>query len=345
MKKIYLSILTIGLSLSASAQLSLTKAFNEPAVGNVNTKKGYDSTTVIPKSTGAGQTWNFSSLTTNTVNEVVTYTTVASTPSAASFPLATLAEFDGVSAYNYWRSTSTQYELLGFEDGAGSIVTFTNAGIAAIWPINFGYTNTDTYGGPVSVTSTSGFANGVISTAATGSGTVILPGSITLNNCLQVRMSNTLNIQVGTFPSSFTLDVRSIDYNYYVGTQKFPALTVSYSNETATSILGPTVTVGADIRINTAVLTGITDLNFDAVNYNVYPNPATDAVNINLSNEKTEDVSVIVINNLGQVVKSIELGSSVEVKHQMNTSDLPAGIYHIKASIGERSTTKKLIIQ
>jgi len=345
MKKIYLSIFTIVIAFTASAQLSLTKAFNEPVLGNVNTKKGYDSVGVVPKNTGASQTWNFSTLVTNTVTDVATYTTVASTPSASSFPLATIAEGDGTGAYNYWRSTSTQFELLGNDDGAGGLVTFTNAAIAAVWPINMGYSNNDTYGGPVNVASMSGAANGSISTNGTGTGTVILPGSISLANCLQVRMSNSLNIQVGTFPSSFTLDVRSMEYQYYSGTQKFPVLTVNYQTETATTILGTTVTAIADIRINNAVLTGITDMNFDAVNYNVYPNPATDAVTINLTNDKTENVSVIVMNNLGQVVKSVDLGNAVEVKHLMNTADLASGIYHVKTTIGDKSSTKKLIIQ
>ena len=51
------------------------------------------------------------------------------------------------------------------------------------------------------------------------------------------------------------------------------------------------------------------------------------------------------MNNLGQVVKSIDLGSAIEVKYLMNTSDLTSGIYHVKTSVGEKSTTKKLIIQ
>jgi hypothetical protein len=345
MKKIYLSILTIALAFTASAQLSLTKAFNEPVLGNINTKKGYDSTTVIPKNTGAGQTWNFSSLIANTVTAISTYTTVASTPSASTFPSATIAEADGTGAFNYFKSTATQSEFVGIDDGAGSTLSFTNSAIVAIWPINFGYANTDSYGGPVNAAATPGVANGVINTNGTGSGTVTLPGSISFANCLQVKMTNSLNVVVGTFPSSFTLDVISTDWSYYSGTQKFPILTVSYQTQTANSILGPTVQVTADVRINNAVLTGITDLNFDAINYNVYPNPATESVNIHLTNDKTETVSVVVINNLGQVVRSIDLGSAIEVKYLLNTTDLASGIYHIKTSVGEKSTTKKLIIQ
>ena len=343
MKKIYYTILAGALSFTVSAQLTLTKAFNEPVIGNVFTKKGYDSTTVIPKNTGAGQSWNFTTLTTNTVVEVSTYTTVASTPSAASFPSATIAENLG-GAYNYWKSTATQFELAGFAD-ASSIVTFSNTAIAAIWPVTFGYTNTDPFAGSVTSGTMTGPANGTIVTNATGTGTITLPGSITLTNILQLRVNNNL---VMTLPTSFgtvTISTVATDYNYYSGTQKFPVLTVSYQKQTTTTILGPTVTVTADIRINNAVLTGITDLNFDAVTYNVYPNPATDAVNINLTNDKTEEVSVVVMNSLGQVVKSVSLGNAAEVKHLLNTSDLTSGIYHITTTVGVKSATKKLIIQ
>lgn len=344
MKKIYLSIFTIALAFTASAQLSLTKAFNEPTLGNVNTQKGYDSTTVVPKTTGTSQTWNFSSLVSNTITEVTTYTTPASTPSAALFPTATIVEDDATGQWNYWRATATQFELLGFADNAGSAVQFTNSAIAAVWPINFGYSNTDVFAGTATI-SLSGTVNGTINTTGSGSGTVMLPGSLTFTNCLQVKMVNNMRIVLGSFPISFTVDVLSQGYTYYSGTQKFPILDITYEKQTVTSGSTPTITNSFSARINNAVLTGINDASIELTNLNVYPNPATDAVTIYLSNDKTENVSVVITNNLGQVVKSVELGNSNEIKHSMNTSDLASGIYHVKTSIGDRSTTKKLIIQ
>lgn len=182
-------------------------------------------------------------------------------------------------------------------------------------------------------------------TNATGTGTVTLPGSIVFTNCLQLRSVNTVTLLVGTFPSSFTVNTVSTEYSYYTGAQKFPILTVNYETEIASTILGPTVTVTSKVLVNNAVLTGITDLNFDALNYNVYPNPATDAVNVNLTNEKNETVSLIVMNNLGQVVKSVVIGNVSDVNYHLSTFDLKSGIYYIKTSVGDKSTTKKLIIQ
>ncbi|HWY12840.1 MAG TPA: hypothetical protein VN026_16010, partial [Bacteroidia bacterium] len=103
MKKLYTLILSITFAFTVNAQLSLTKAANEPVLGDVVTQQGFDSTGVIPKNTGGAQTWNFSAFTQNTVVTVSTYTTVASTPSAASFPAATLAQNDGSGTYTYFQ--------------------------------------------------------------------------------------------------------------------------------------------------------------------------------------------------------------------------------------------------
>ena len=310
----------------------------------MNKQKTFDSTSVLPKNTGAGQSWNFTSLATTTAVASTTFIAASSTPSASLFPGATMAEDDGTGQYNYWKTTASTYELLGFADNAGSAVTFTNSAIAAMWPVNFGYANTDTYAGTATV-SLPGTVNGTLSLNGTGTGTVTLPGSITLTNILQLKSANTMKLILGTFPFSFSVDVVSTEYSYYHGTQKFPVVTVHYEKQTVNTGSTPTITNSYYVNVNNNVLTGITDMNFDAINYNVYPNPATELVNINLTNDASENVSVVVMNNLGQVVRSLDLGKGIEVKHQMNTSDLACGIYYVKTSIGERSNVKKLIIQ
>ena len=158
-------------ALSASAQLTLTKAFNEPVLGNTTAKQGYDSVGVIPKNIGAGQTWNFSALPTNTVVEASTFTTVASTPNGASFTAATLAEDDGQGGYVYSKSTATQYELVGIVD-PNITLNFTNTAIAAIWPVTMGYTNTDNFAGTASSGTMTGTSIGTITTVASGTGEI-----------------------------------------------------------------------------------------------------------------------------------------------------------------------------
>jgi hypothetical protein len=173
MKKIYLSIFATVLIFSAQAQLSLNQAFNEPIVGDVNTKMAFDSVGVLPLNTGANQTWDFSSLAGDTIVDVATFTTVASTPNGTNYVGSTLADSDGQGTYNYYKSTGNQYELVGIDDPNLSI-NLSNTAIAAIWPITMGYSNTDVFSGTASASQIpgSGTATGTIVTNATGTGTL-----------------------------------------------------------------------------------------------------------------------------------------------------------------------------
>ena len=340
MKKIYFTILAGALAFTVSAQLTLTKAFNEPALGNVNTRKGYDSTTVLPKNSGANQTWNFSSIVSNTVVEVSTFTTTASTPSASLFPGATLAEGDGTGAFNYWKSTASTFELLGMSDPT-SYITYTNSAIAANWPISFTYTNLDTYSGNAQISTFSGPATGTIYTTASGTGTLILPGATTFNNVLQLSVYNNLNMILS---GTYTINIASFQQSYYHGTQKFPIFSLMYEKQTITTIMGPTVTPSYSLRLNNAIALGVNEATFDKA-FAVYPNPASGLFHVMFTNEKNENLSLEIVNNLGQTVRSLELGSANDINTTVNVSDLNSGIYYVKTTLGKNSVVKKLVIQ
>ena len=336
MKKIYLSFFTIVLMLSANAQLSLTKAFNEPIIGNVDTQFGYDSVGVLPKNTGANQTWNFSALTTNTVVEVGTFTTVASTPDGASFTAATIAEDDGQGGYTYAKATATQYELVGIVD-PNITLNFTNTAIAAIWPVTMGYTNNDTFSGSASSGTMTGSSTGTINTVASGTGTLIIPGGATFTNVLQVKTNQKVNLSL-VF-GFVTATVVATDYNYYHSSQKFPILTVSYND-----ITGSFTSTSATVKVNSSVVTGINDLNFDA-SFNIFPNPAKTNVNVKLHNASNANCTIDIINAVGQIAQSINLGNDTEISNNVSISNLATGIYMVKTTLGNQVSVRKLIIE
>lgn len=347
MKKLYTLVLAGLLTSNLShAQLTLTKAANEPVIGDLNNTQGYDSTGVIPKTSGGAQTWNFSAFTTNTVVTANSFTTVVSTPSAASFPLATIAQFAGNGNYTYYQSTASAFELNGFATAALA-ATFTNNAVAALWPIIYLYNNTDTYAGTVSSGTMSGAANGTITTTAPGNGTVMLPGSLTFSNCLQVKGVNNLKATIPVpIIGNVTVTIVSTDYDYYSGTQKFPIVSVSYQKQTLTSILGPTVTTTATTKINNAVYAGIAENNNSISNLNLYPNPTNGNFYILLNNENSENISVEITNYLGQIVKTLPMENAKgETICPINVSGLNKGIYFVKTILGNKSSTKKLIIE
>lgn len=336
MKKIYLSLFTIVSMLSVNAQLSLTKSFNEPIIGDVNTKLGYDSVGVLPSNVGADQVWDFSALTSNLTVEVSTFTTVASTPNGANYSAATLAEDDGQGGYTYYKATSTQFELVAIEDPIFTL-NFSNTAIVAIWPIAMSYTNSDTFSGTASSGTMTGTSTGTINTEASGSGTLIIPGGATFTDVLQIKAKQ--NVNVSLMFGFVTATVVSTNYSYYHGTQKAPLLEVSY-----TDIQGAFTSNTGTIKVNNNVVTGINDLNFDA-SFSVFPNPAKNNFNVKLHNSNNANCNVEIVNSMGELVQSINLGSDAEISNTISISDLTSGIYMVKTTLGNKVSARKLIIE
>lgn len=336
MKKIYLSILSFGFTLASSyAQITLTKAANEPVLGDMEMYQYYDTVAVLNNATGSNQNWNFSALTTNTLTEMTTYTTVASTPSASSFPSATIVGSDGQGGYTYAKSTATQYELVGIVD-PNLTLNFSNTAIAAIWPISSGYSNTDSFSGSVASGTLTGTSTGTISTVASGTGTITLPGGAVFN-ALQVKTIQQVNISL--LLGFITATVVNTSYSYYTSTQKFPILTVSYSDAT-----GAFTNYSADVKINTNVIAGVNNLNFES-SLSIFPNPAKESLNVKLQNLSNETGHIEIVNAFGSVVKSIDLGNNAEILNTMSISNLSSGIYFVKTTLGEKVSTRKLIIE
>jgi hypothetical protein len=340
MKKIYFSLVLLAFTSQVSkAQLSLTKAFNDYAVGDVNSRQKYDSTTAIPKTTGAGQTWNFSSMTANSNIEIVTYTTVASTPNASLYPQATIAETmsGSNSSITYFKSTATTLEYQGLQfPSSGVAINFTNTGIFTTWPVTMGYNANDTFGGAQTGTATNSF-DGSINVQGAGTGTVVLPGGgPTLTNCLQVIVSLTVNMVFG--PSTQTMV--SKQYTYYHNSNKFPVLAIEYQTTTS----GTVVTKDVSTYVNTAIVAGLTQHEINN-NLSVFPNPASDMLNISLDNAANETVSVSLTNMIGQTVKEQNLGSNTSIKSNLDVNGLSKGIYLMNVKIGNSSSVKKIVIE
>lgn len=81
-------------------------------------------------------------------------------------------------------------------------------------------------------------------------------------------------------------------------------------------------------------------------NINVYPNPATDIVNIDINAISNNNVTIQVINTLGQVVLSnvdINLTAGANAV-QLNVSQLEAGIHIVSITSGNQVITKTISI-
>jgi hypothetical protein len=84
------------------------------------------------------------------------------------------------------------------------------------------------------------------------------------------------------------------------------------------------------------------DLNEN--NINIYPNPASNQVNINIKdNYLNENIEISLYNSLGLKVKDIS-NSGLNKSVSFSVSELPGGCYFVRINNGKAVISKPIII-
>jgi Secretion system C-terminal sorting domain/Beta-propeller repeat len=86
---------------------------------------------------------------------------------------------------------------------------------------------------------------------------------------------------------------------------------------------------------------GINEINNSSSNFNIYPNPSNEILNIKLDASNESHRLLVITDVLGQVVLSKTI---TENNTQLNISDFTKGIYFITVKSGDKMSTQKLII-
>lgn len=85
----------------------------------------------------------------------------------------------------------------------------------------------------------------------------------------------------------------------------------------------------------------------DVASLNMFPNPATDRLTLELDIHEAGDVNIDLMNVQGQVLRSISNGYMNTGFHTVNwgiDNDIPTGMYLLRIKVGEQSVMKKLSI-
>ncbi|MEA3477751.1 MAG: T9SS type A sorting domain-containing protein, partial [Bacteroidota bacterium] len=79
----------------------------------------------------------------------------------------------------------------------------------------------------------------------------------------------------------------------------------------------------------------------------IYPNPAISTTRFGLKLEERSNVSIDVINIMGQVIKKIELGTLNSGNHpvELNVSGMTSGIYYVSVTVDKQKITQKIVVQ
>jgi len=78
----------------------------------------------------------------------------------------------------------------------------------------------------------------------------------------------------------------------------------------------------------------------------MFPNPANNEVAVELQMNESSDLTIDVVNILGQNVKSFDFGtrSAGFNRELLNVNDLPEGMYILNITVGDDQATTKLQI-
>ena len=78
-----------------------------------------------------------------------------------------------------------------------------------------------------------------------------------------------------------------------------------------------------------------------------YPNPASDLTIVKVNIRKNTDLTIEVVNMLGQKVMTVDAGAVKPGMNQveLNVSNLTPGVYFYTVRAGDAKVTKKMIVE
>lgn len=319
MKKLYILTFVLLTGLTTKAQYTITAATN-PIVGDI--KEAYLLNTAgfsigTGGGSGLGQVWNYTSLDlAGAYSYFTTYTTVASTPMAATFTAANIASYDSDSPdfISYDNYSLTKSESIG--EQIDLITSFVDINrLVFNYPFAYGNTQTDDY----SYTYPGLSSTGTVTSIGDGVGTLNLPNGKTFLNALKRKTIEyeIVNDAMGTTTSTTT------SYTWYNASTKFPLFFIA--TDVTTDVSGTTTTTVIYMD-KSAYSVGLNERGFDKVNFTAYPNPTKNILNISFTNLSKNSINISITNLLGQVVLT-EQANSTSIA--LNVDTLDTGTYFI----------------
>ena len=315
MKKHYSLLFFVAAANFALAQPSLTAADLNPVIGEQITT--IRATTMIPHgANGANVSWDFSAATQQAAS------TVYMRASSAAHPGTNLVlDYPG-QAQLYYQNDNTQ-QSIKYQDAGGVLITFSDQMKMMGFPLNSNTSFTDAFAAT--------FANGGTNFVRTGNTTITYMGY------------GTMKTPTGTYTNAIKIkfeqiykdeyDNDEINYNttayywYKAGIHMPIASSVTFTND-----ISPVAQEYTDYFASSIL--GIESIS--AVDFQIYPNPVNDILNINLG-DGFKNTQTRVLNINGQELMLLENSTS-----KLDVSSVLAGIYflEIKLENGQIATKK-----
>lgn len=344
MKKTLLSILSAItiMSSTAIAQPTLTATNSNPAIGDVFTLQPYNY--VSPGSSGASQTWNFSSITQTTASASSSTCTAVSSSNTATFPGSNIQSVASATSIGFGNANSTAYQNTGVKQGTVNIV-YSNPEDVIHYPFTMGNTYSDPFAATFTNAGSTYTRTGTTAVTADGYGTIQLPGA-TFSNVLRVHFVQTYkDTTYITGFGPYVLNYVNDEYMWYLPGNHSSIFSV-FSFTANSAFTGTSISTGANKLVT--ITSGINDLKSSINSLNFYPNPSSNGtLNLDLNLNENIKYEIVIINNLGQeVFRSVpENGFSGYNFKTFDISKIASGLYNFEiVSDNVPLITKKIII-
>jgi len=327
MKFFTLFLIGTALTVHTSAQITLTSATSVPTIGD-NYAYVVGNSNLSVDQGGANQTWDLSTLTGSAAT--YNYISLSSSLEPATYPSANVIE-SASGAEGYLTNTSTEYSYVGQYIPGSARVIYTDPRKYLIFPMDFNDVFTDTWSGTVeNIQAAQTFDRaGSTEITADGYGTLILPTG-TVNDVLRIRAVANYDDDYQGLPIATYTDTI---YTWYEATTNnfIASHSISWANFSLLAKYSSYMDNG---------LVSIDDQITAASDFSLFPNPATDFVQMKSASQV---LSLQIADITGKIIRTIDF--SQHEQNGFSVSDLPKGIYMVTSTTSEGHHSTRIVVE
>lgn len=350
LKSLLMPVCITAISATAFGQSTLTGATFNPVIGDAFAIKVCNTTGVAPGASGAGITWNFSSLvpsSADTGRAISCFSLPSSAPPCTNYPGTTIVikgPSIAKSTTAYLVANATKLSQNGYFIHADTSLKLTNPADQLRYPFTYGTTFLDTCEGTFRAGPTTAYEAhhiGYINVNCDGHGTLNLPGSVTHTGVLRVHTTQNFTDSLNLFGTPLLKSYVISSYDWYKPNYHTALLTIQKITE-----VGNTVPDYEFIAYAVAPVTAVSDVDNKIDELQLYPNPASDLLNISYTTKGSEKVTVGLYDLMGREVAEIATKQGKgQQQIQFNTASYPEGVYIVRLQTGSEIITKNITLQ
>lgn len=332
---------TFTLFAFACLGLGLHAQFVRTDMGNLGDTQRYrkaDTTGVAAGPSGTGQTWNFAGLNPTFAIGTNAYIAASAHPQGSNFPSADIALTLANGQFAFYESSADSLHMLGEKSPSNTLITYSDGGTWFRYPQAMGVPNVDSVYGeyPDGFISTVSRA-GLLQTTYDGDGSLTTP----FGTFPSVKRIEYLAVHHdSSWTGAAEVDVYITRYEWYAAGDPMPALII---HRQVVILNGGNPTVSKEVWYAddnaTAVAPAI------AGQFAISPNPSHGTTQLSYRLDGADDVTVEVLNVLGERVQSVCAGMQAAGSYHFEMGQhLPKGVYLVRMLSSKGATTQRMVL-